>query len=99
MRRTKPTGKSEAIGRLRKCEGWNDKRRKELKMEAYSCAKRAADPSNEQAACRQWCGNAETCLRTGGEETLMDTMVRFYGAATPEMQAYLRGEGPTPDVA
>ncbi len=65
----------------------------------FVCAKRAADPSNEHAACRQWCGNAETCLRTGGEETLMDTMVRFYGAAMPEMQAYLRGEGQKPDGA
>ncbi len=80
-------------------EGWNDKRRKELTMEAYSCAKRAADPTNEAAACRQWCGNAGTCLRTSEDEPLVDTMMRFYGAATPEMQAYLRGEGPKPDGA
>lgn len=97
MRRKKPTGVSEIVSLLRERDGWNDKRRKELKMEAYSCAKRAADPGNEHAACRQWCGNAETCLRTGGEETLMETMVRFYDAATPEMQAYLRGEGPKPE--
>jgi hypothetical protein len=65
-------------------------------MEAYSCAKRAADPSNEQATCRKWCGNAETCLHTGGEETLAETMMRFYKSATPEMKAYLRGDGLMP---
>lgn len=32
---------------------------------AYSCAKRAADPSNEFAACRQWCGDADSCLNSG----------------------------------
>lgn len=66
-------------------------------MEAYSCAKRAADPSNESATCKQWCGNKGTCLHTGAAEpTLAETMVRFYEDATPEMQAYLRGEGPKP---
>ena len=65
-------------------------------MEAYSCANRAADPTNEYAACRQWCGNSQTCLQADGDETLVQAMVRFYGAASPEMQAYLRGEGPQP---
>lgn len=65
-------------------------------METYSCAKRAADPTNESAACRQWCGAAETCLRTGSEETLADAAQKFYDQATPEMQAYLRGDGTKP---
>ena len=100
MRRKKPTGVSEIVSLLRVRDGWNNKRRKDLKMKAYSCAKRAADPSNEHAACRQWCGNAETCLRTDdSEEALMEAMERFYGTATPEMQAYLRGDGPKPDEA
>lgn len=32
-------------------------------MSSYSCAKRAADPTNEFAACRQHCGNDAECLR------------------------------------
>jgi hypothetical protein len=30
-------------------------------VQAYSCAKRAADPSNEFAACLKWCGNSASC--------------------------------------
>jgi hypothetical protein len=68
-------------------------------MTTYSCAKRAADPSNLTAACRQWCGNTETCLHTGDDESLIKTMMRYYRDATPETQAYLRGEGPKSDTA
>jgi hypothetical protein len=32
---------------------------------AFSCAKRAADPSNEFAACRKWCGDCENCYCVG----------------------------------
>jgi len=32
-------------------------------MSNYSCAKRAADPSNEFAACRQHCGDDAKCMR------------------------------------
>jgi hypothetical protein len=32
-------------------------------MSSYSCAKRAADPSNEFAACRKHCGNDDICVR------------------------------------
>lgn len=28
----------------------------------FSCAKRAADPQNEFAACRQWCGDSQHCI-------------------------------------
>lgn len=38
---------------------------------AYSCAQRAADPANQDATCRQWCGNAETCPRSEGAMVLM----------------------------
>lgn len=31
-------------------------------LEPFSCAKRAADPTNEFAACRRHCGNTDTCL-------------------------------------
>jgi hypothetical protein len=31
---------------------------------AFACAKRAADPSNQLAACRQWCGDRGTCPGT-----------------------------------
>lgn len=37
-------------------------RREKLIPLAFSCAKRAADPSSEFAACRQFCGNTSTCI-------------------------------------
>jgi hypothetical protein len=30
-------------------------------VQAFSCAKRAADPSNEFSACLKWCGNSASC--------------------------------------
>lgn len=62
-------------------------------MGNFSCAKRAADPTNESATCKQWCGNSETCLHVEPDEDLVDTMIRYYHEASPEEQAYLRGEG------
>lgn len=35
----------------------------------FSCAKRAADPSNEFAACPQWCGDSKKCLHASAEKT------------------------------
>lgn len=34
---------------------------------AFSCAKRTAEPSNETAACRTWCGDCENCYCVGCE--------------------------------
>ena len=56
-------------------------------MKAYSCSKRAADPTNEAATCTRWCGNADTCWCVEIDESL---------AATPELHRYLRGDGPKP---
>lgn len=36
----------------------------EVKLGAFACVKRAAEPDNEFAACRSHCGNDDTCLRT-----------------------------------
>ena len=70
----------------------------------FSCAKRAADPQNEFAACNQWCGDSQRCM-TGFDTAKffrhvdailgMDGWQRensTFGAreATPELMAAIR---------
>lgn len=47
-----------------------------MSMGGYSCAKRATEPSNEFAACREHCGDATACPHSAPD---IETFVMYQG--------------------